>query len=51
MSFDRNEAFAIWDCLWRSTQAELLFLNGRRGIGRIYLLTQWLKQNGSRALY
>lgn len=50
MSFDRNEVFAIWDCLWRCDQVELLFLF-RRGIGKTYLLPQRLKQTGIRALY
>lgn len=47
----RHEELALLDTLWRSPQATLLILYGRRRVGKTRLLTHWLKQHSGHGIY
>jgi AAA+ ATPase superfamily predicted ATPase len=47
----RSRELEILDNLWQSSKARLLILYGRRRVGKTRLLTHWLQQHESDALY
>jgi len=47
----RQSELELLDRLWKSGQAELLVLYGRRRVGKTRLLTHWLARSGARTLY
>jgi AAA+ ATPase superfamily predicted ATPase len=47
----RVAELSLLDSLWKSPDAELLILYGRRRVGKTRLLTHWLSQHPKRAIY
>lgn len=47
----RSRELGVLDKLWRSDNASLLILYGRRRVGKTRLLTHWLQQHDAAGLY
>jgi uncharacterized protein len=48
---EREHELELLSNLWKSKNAELLILYGRRRVGKTALLTEWIQRSSQRALY
>ena len=49
--FGRQQELRRIDDLWNRNMAQLMFLYGRRRVGKTALLVEWIRRSGNRVLY